>query len=430
MSNLCIPNLFVISFIVLMISCKGQVNNTLPEDNVPEEQLNNLIGTRVLVNSGEQEDTLALFKDGHFLLKTDHVQDSGNWHIDDIHHLTIGNNQYRFFFKGKNLVLVKESGDRHEFAPLHSPEVQQNTDLRISPFVRRIFQDKKGHYWFGTNGDGVVRYNGDTLEYFSVEEGFGGFAVRGIVEDKAGNVWFGTEGGLTRYDGNSFTNFTENEGLIHNDVWSLIIDSDGTIWVGTLGGVSRFDGKKFVTFELPETRPDSTRGITSARIVHCILEDSQGRMWFASNGGAFIWDGKSLSNISEKDGLCNNDVNCILEDKAGNIWFATHHNGVCRFDGNNFIHFSAEHGVEGIEVWDLYEDRSGNIWFPVEGFGMYRYDGQSFTNFNVKDGLASGALQCTFEDRQGRLWFGGWMGLFRYDGHDFFSVTKQGPWPE
>ncbi len=54
----------------------------------------------------------------------------------------------------------------------------------ISAFVRRIFQDKSGNLWFGTNGDGVIRYDGDSLEYFSINEGFGGVAVIGIVEDK------------------------------------------------------------------------------------------------------------------------------------------------------------------------------------------------------------------------------------------------------
>jgi ligand-binding sensor domain-containing protein len=52
-------------------------------------------------------------------------------------------------------------------------------------------------------------------------------------------------------------------------------------------------------------------------------------MWFATNGGAYVYDGKSLTNISEKDGLCHNSLNDILEDKEGNFWFATHHNGVC-----------------------------------------------------------------------------------------------------
>ena len=109
------------------------------------------------------------------------------------------------------------------------PDVYPAPDA-ISAFVRRIFQDTKGDLWFGTNGDGVIRYDGDSLEYFSINEGFGGVAVRGIVEDREGNVWFGTEGGVTKYDGESFTNFAEKDGLASNDVWSIVIDSKGMIW--------------------------------------------------------------------------------------------------------------------------------------------------------------------------------------------------------
>ena len=64
-----------------------------------------------------------------------------------------------------------------------------NIDAQISPFVRRIFQDKSENLWFGTNGDGVIRYDGDSLEYFSINEGFGGArfapAPRGEIGPRA-----------------------------------------------------------------------------------------------------------------------------------------------------------------------------------------------------------------------------------------------------
>ena len=309
----------------------------------------------------------------------------------------------------------------------------------LSQFVRRIFQDNRGHLWFGTNGDGVIRYDGETLDYFSINEGFGGRVVRGIVQDKHGNIWFGTERGLTKYDGESFVNFTEKDGLINNDVWSIAIDSKGIIWIGTLQGVARFDGAAFKsgpdalnTFPLPESDPDPARGVTSAKIVHCIMEDSKGRMWFATNGGAYCFDGTTLTNLSTNDGLCHDAVNCIIEARDGSMWFATHHNGVCRFDGTSFTHFTQADGVEGTEAWDLYEDRSGNIWFPIENSGVYRYDGKSFTRFHETlvemNGLNSNAIQCTYEDKEGRLWLGGYRGLFRYDGQSITRVGKHGPW--
>lgn len=308
------------------------------------------------------------------------------------------------------------------------PEADPHRHEPLSDFVRRIFQDTRGHLWFGTNGDGVARYDGDALEYFSLDEGFGGVAVRAIVEDKESNLWFGTENGLTRYDGNSFVNFAKKDGLVGDNVWSLLVDHEGLLWIGTLEGVSRFDGTRFSGFTLPEAAVDPNRGVSTAKAVHAIMEDREGKIWFGTSGGAQIYSNGALTSLSAKDGLCGDSVNAILQARDGNIWFATHHNGVCRFDGESFSHFSAKDGVEGTEAWDLYEDKSGNIWFPIENSGVYRFDGQSFANFQEPQGLTTNAVQSTFEDREGRLWLGGWKGLFRHDGTMVVAVGKNGPW--
>ena len=312
--------------------------------------------------------------------------------------------------------------------PPHDPLLEG----QISGFVRRIHQDRRGDMWFGTNGDGVIRYDGGSLQGFNVREGFGGEAVRGIAEGADGIVWFGTNGGLSRWDGDSFTNFRLVDGLVGlggNDVWALTIDSKGTLWVGTRAGAGTFDGRTFTPFDLPETEPDDARGVTSSRIVHSIIEDSRGRMWFATTGGAFVWDGTKLENISAADGLCGNVVNDIVEARDGSFWFATHHNGVCRLKDGEFTHFGPADGVQGDEAWDLFIDGAGNIWFPTEHFGVYRFDGESFRRFGDGDGLLSPAVQCTFEDRGGRIWVGGYRGLYRYDGNGFVNLTEMLPWP-
>lgn len=308
------------------------------------------------------------------------------------------------------------------------PFVNPTANKQISRFVRKIFQDKSGNLWFGTNGDGVIRYDGEILEYFSIREGLGGGAVRGIVEDKEGNVWFGTDGGLTKYDGDSFINYTEKNGLVNNDVWSLAIDNKGMIWIGTLEGTCLFDKGLFTPFVIPDTEPDPLKGISRAKMVNFIMQDSKDNMWFGTSGGAYFYDGKSLTNISKKDGLCDNSVNSILEDNDGNIWFATHHKGISRFDGESFKNYTVEGIIDGNEVWTIYKDGNGDLWFPAENYGVYLYDGNSFTNFYKKDGLTTNAIQCFYRDREGRFWLGGWMGLFRYDNNSFVSVTNNGPW--
>ena len=70
----------------------------------------------------------------------------------------------------------------------------------VSQYIRSIFQDSKGNLWFGTIGEGVVRYDVKTLTYFSNPDGFYSNSVFSINEDKNGNMWFGTDQGLYKYD--------------------------------------------------------------------------------------------------------------------------------------------------------------------------------------------------------------------------------------
>ena len=100
---------------------------------------------------------------------------------------------------------------------------------QISEYVREVFQDRGGDYWFGTNGDGVSRYDGTTFTAFGEEQGLSmnefpcpcgsgnkfklchgpnGAHVQELFEDQDGILWFGCSGGLFRLDGESVINVT------------------------------------------------------------------------------------------------------------------------------------------------------------------------------------------------------------------------------
>ena len=70
-----------------------------------------------------------------------------------------------------------------------SQTVEYDCALQISDYVRKIFQDKQRNFWFDTHGRGICRFDGNSLAYFSTNEGFGGIAVRSMAEDKEGNVY-------------------------------------------------------------------------------------------------------------------------------------------------------------------------------------------------------------------------------------------------
>jgi ligand-binding sensor domain-containing protein len=327
-------------------------------------------------------------------------------------------------------------------------ECLPNKPKQISEYVRRIFEDSRGNLWFGTGSDGVCRYDGDTLVYFTTNDGLSGHQVTGILEDQRGNIWFSTIGGISRYDGKQFTNFTEKDGLSSNAVWSIYEDSRGTIWAGTVKGLCKYNpeaGAKFSAFALPQADVPNPTPRFSTQLVSSILEDKNGNLWFGTDGaGVCKYNPSAAKNgkkkftlITTKDGLCDNSIVCIIEDKEGNLWFSSRFGGLSRYNpsattaaGKSFTNFTVAKGDIGDnEVWTMHEDRAGNIWFSSEGYGMYRFKDNQLSHFGKEEGLPIRAVQSIFEDTQGRLWVGGGNdGLHFFDGKRFTQVSRKGPW--
>ena len=162
-------------------------------------------------------------------------------------------------------------------------------------------------------------------------------------------------------------------------------------------------------------------GQTNEYFFHSAIRDKVGNLWFATHGaGVYRYDAATgvRTNLTERDGLCANNVSCIFEDKAGNIWFGTDI-GVCRYDGKSFTDITAKVGLcIKYYVNCILEDRNGNFWFCTNGYGVCRYNPVTgaVTNFTKEQGLGSNAVQCILEDKAGNLWFGERAGgVSRYD---------------
>lgn len=311
------------------------------------------------------------------------------------------------------------------------PQIHTNLNGMVREFVRTMHQDKKGNYWFGTNGDGIIRYDGQILEKITIAGINPRFRVLEIVEDKAGNLWFGTSEGLIKYDGEKFRTFSKNEGLPGDDaeIWGLTIDKNELIWVGATGGVSQFNGEKFIPFSLPASKVENAKPMLSNKLVFKILEDRNGTMWFATDGnGIFKYKSEEFVHLTTKNGLVDNNTADILEDNQGNIWIGTMYGGVSRFDGKTYTNFTKDGIIAGEETYNLYEDSQGNIWFTAEGYGVYQYDGNNFKQFTTEDGLTSNVTQSIFEDNKGQVWFGSWQGLSIYDREKFMDAKHKAPW--
>lgn len=308
-------------------------------------------------------------------------------------------------------------------------QIHTNLNGMVSEFVRAMYQDSKGNFWFGTNTNGIIRYDGQALEKVTPAQLSKSTSVRMIVEDEAGNVWLATSEGLVKYDGEAFTVYSTEAGLPHEEIWGLTVDASGLIWVGTGGGVSHFDGKRFQPFVLPESVVENPQRMLSDKLVFTMLEDRQGAMWLVTDGnGIFKYHAGAFTHLTKQNGLPDNSVADIFEDKQGNIWIGTFYGGVSRFDGKTFTHFTREGIIQGDEAYNFCADKAGNIWFSAENHGVYRYDGKAFAQFTMEDGLATNTVQDVYADQKGQIWCSTWQGISLFDGQRFVDAKDREPW--
>lgn len=315
------------------------------------------------------------------------------------------------------------------------PSNPQNTNPQIAEYIRVIFQDKNNNFWFGTNGYGVAHYNGDSISYFSIQQGFNGYQITGITEDTEKNIWFSTDQGVVKYDWTTtengqkkFMNYTDQLYFGGQRFWSIFADRKGNVWAGGSKGVFLFNGSNWSEFKLPLLEPITGDFITKIT-AWSIIEDHNNDIWISTNGyGAFKYDGKSFTQLSKKDGLTDNSIDVIIQDSKNRMWFGTRFGGVSRYDGNTFTNFTAQDSIGNDEVCSIFEDKDGNIWMSSEGYGVYCYDGEFFKNYRKEEGLGVRAVQAIFQDREGKIWVGGGGGLYRFENDRFINITKAGPW--
>ncbi len=168
------------------------------------------------------------------------------------------------------------------------------------------YKDSKGNIWFGTESNGVCKYDGKSFTWLDEEEL--GLAIRSIFEDKNGNIWIGNNGnGLFRYNGKTLTNFTKEHKLDNPDFKNKQKEKEGTL----------------------------------AR-VWSITEDKKGTLWIATiDAGLWKYDGKVLNNFTTKDGLASNSILTLFCDNIGNLWIGAD-NGVTIYDGKTFAAFGIQ----------------------------------------------------------------------------------------
>ncbi len=140
------------------------------------------------------------------------------------------------------------------------------------------YTDHQGHNWTIRVGVRLTR---------SIENVSSGPAksVRftSFYEDREKNLWLGSEGqGLLRFQPQSIRVYSKEQGLIDRNVYPIYQDHSGAIWIGAWQrGVSRFADGKFTNYVISNE--------LAFRLATSIVEDRQGTILIATCTSCLVW---------------------------------------------------------------------------------------------------------------------------------------------
>lgn len=333
---------------------------------------------------------------------------------------------------GDQVVAGFESGNLISFSVLNPNRfsVWNLSEIEITSSAIGV----DGSIWVGTNGDGLIRIQGNQIHRYGIGDGLAdvfvhdllflqeelmiatdlGLSICKINGDKVDFSNRNTESGLTdnlvlslcvfdethlligmengtithhEYHTDQFKSYTPldsleisgiNQMLILNENILAITESDGALVI------ERKDPSKIQQFDLGE----NSRG---SKISDC-LADEEGNLIIAESSYQLIHADFRIQFIIEHENQPFYNAHCVYFDSNGDILFANE-KGIFRhkveFTKDQFITKVYETSLGDAAIISLCEGKPGEIWFGTfgKGLGMINLNSGKIRRFTEADGL-------------------------------------------
>jgi ligand-binding sensor domain-containing protein len=326
----------------------------------------------------------------------------------------------------------------------------------INDKVKAIFEDSKGVFWVGTQGDGLhildkktgkferLTYDPSHPEKLSrppVKKGNDIDHITFITEDLGGAIWIGTYSeGITRYDPQTkeLTRFraekSKEHGFTDSTTWCSFVSRDGSLWI-SIEGTNVY-------------RVDPLQGNFSKTFLNefawTFAEDSSHTLWggLLSNGIIRI-DGTSPGHETIKKYIVDPSlgINDLwvggIYPLGQDIFLLATTNGIYIFNPKNESFTKAGPGHKrigkGSDNSSILKDSSGNFItitngnsgkFYLAGFGLYTLNTKSGELARFKKNRADSSsfwidtATTIKKDISGNIWIGG----FQHSGIDLLDI--------
>jgi signal transduction histidine kinase/ligand-binding sensor domain-containing protein len=181
--------------------------------------------------------------------------------------------------------------------------------------VLALLLDREGVLWVGTEGVGLYRISGHTVDRFWSVDGLSSNYVHKIYQDREGNVWVTSPEGIDCFHETLVTTFSGPEGPGSDEADGVLAARDGTLWIsrpGSLGGI-----REDKVFSIKAGKSLPGKQITS------IFEDHGGKLWVGIDRTLSMYQNGTFHEIKRAGGGLIGLVVGLAEDTEDNIWAET-----------------------------------------------------------------------------------------------------------
>ncbi len=326
--------------------------------------------------------------------------------------------------------LSKSGNEKVKVRTFNIPQLEKN--------IRRIYQDKEGNLWVGSDGGGLTMLRKRQVQRYYPPLNQGNQSFDELASDGEGGLWFGSLcDGMSHYRDGKFSRFTdvpicvdalENDPLDEKvvyvgsgtklgkivdykyseiaDIANLASDSDlyywhistifkgddGKFWLGTKGsGVIVYKDSVLHHYSSKEQLP--------ADWIHTMVSFTPDEIWVGTDGGISIFTGEgSPKNITSDDGLVEGAIRSIYRDEDGVTWVGSYGGGLSKIKNGTIVNYTSEDGLSENVISRITEDSNGNLWM-LGNLGLSMIRKQQFSDFD--QGLISELVCLPFGAEEG-----------------------------
>lgn len=166
------------------------------------------------------------------------------------------------------------------------------------------------------------------------------------------------------------------------------LDYNNELYIGTYGGgLYIYNGNTIRPFHHPL--------ISEKEIVQVMYKGSRNDVWIGTNNGIIKHSANNNGSyrITEKEGLCRNNIVSITEDDWGNYWFGSSGGGISRYNGELFTNYNSKSNLPFKNVYTCIQTPDSSFWIGSSVEGILQLKNGNVNLFNAGNGFTNAKVK-------------------------------------